>query len=90
MTFCLLMDAFLIQECLSRDSLSSPLFALVTYSHVKTGFTYLFNRRQTTSCLDSKQRTTVPNYFEIQEELYKLRPWQAQFMTILSFDLQST
>ena len=41
-------------EWLSRDNLSSPLFALVIYRHVKNWFTHLLDRSQTTSCLDSK------------------------------------
>ena len=39
---------------LSRDNLSSPLFALVIYRHVKNRFTHLLDRIQTTSCSDSK------------------------------------
>ena len=41
-------------ECLtSRDNLSSPLFALGTYRHVKNWFTHLLDKSQTTSWLDS-------------------------------------
>ena len=36
----------------------------------------------------SSRTTTVPNYFEIHALMYKLWPAQAQFMTLLSFDLQ--
>ena len=39
---------------LSRDNLSSQLFALVTYRHMKNWFTHLLDRSQITSCLDSK------------------------------------
>ena len=41
-------------EWLSRNNLSSPLFARVTYRHVKNWFTHLLDRSQTISCLDSK------------------------------------
>ena len=40
-------------EWMSRDNLSSLLFALVTYRHVKHWFTHLLDRSQTL-CLDSK------------------------------------
>ena len=36
----------------------------------------------------SSRTTIVPNYFEIHAWMYTFWPGQAQFMTILSFDLQ--
>ena len=38
-----------------QDNLSSPLFALVTYRHVRNWITHLLDGSQTKSCSDSKQ-----------------------------------
>ena len=50
----------MILEWLSRDNLSSPLFASVTYRHVKNWVTHSLDRNQT-SCLDSKLLLTFIN-----------------------------